>query len=484
MALKIAGKDTGNVAEVSALNELKIISPGTLNGDGNPSIVGNYSTGIFEADAGTVTGAPTQKQGDISANYRQRVGIDSLQFNEQFNGTALNSTLWSSNLTTFTTSVTGGFLTLNASTLTTANAVARVSSYRGFPAFGSYPLQIEVEAIVSGNASQSNNVIEIGCGFATGVAAPTDGAFFRYKADGLFTCVVCYNSVENVSADLPEPSVMERHHYVVVVGNDYVEFWIDNVLYANIPVANGNGMALLNQNTPVLMRIYNTATPPSVAVQLKVASVSLSIGDMNMTKDWGHTMCGFGGHGSQGQTGGVMGSTALYTNSLAPGAGAVMTNTTAALGVGLGGQFAALPTLAANIDGIISSYQVPASTAAAPSKTLYINGVKIQGAVTTVLVGNATPVIYAHSLAYGHTSLSLATAEGVTTKAPRRIPLGYDSYAAAAAVGTLGLPVIMTFDNPIVVQPGEFVQIVGKNVGVVTTTGVITFLITFDAYWE
>jgi hypothetical protein len=52
----------------------------------------------------------------------------------------------------------------------------------------------------------------------------------------------------------------------------------------------------------------------------------------------------------QGQTGQTLGSTALYTNSQAAGAGAAMTNTTAALGSGLGGQFAALPTLAISTD--------------------------------------------------------------------------------------------------------------------------------------
>ena len=52
----------------------------------------------------------------------------------------------------------------------------------------------------------------------------------------------------------------------------------------------------------------------------------------------------------QGQTGQTLGSTALYTNNLAAGAGAVMTNTTAALGSGLGGQFSALPTLAVGTD--------------------------------------------------------------------------------------------------------------------------------------
>jgi hypothetical protein len=176
-----------------------------------------------------------------------------------------------------------------------------------------------------------------------------------------------------------------------------------------------------------------------------------------------------------------MGSTALLTNSLAPGAGAAMTNTTAALGSGLGGQFAALPTLAANTDGVVCSYQNPLPTAAIPGKTLYIKGCRIQSIVTTVLAGG--PVLYEYSLCYGHTAVSLVTAEAATTKAPRRVPIGLETFAANAAVGVLGSPAgqYMAFQYPIAVLPGEFVAIAAKNIGTVTTTGVIMFIVTFDA---
>jgi hypothetical protein len=179
-----------------------------------------------------------------------------------------------------------------------------------------------------------------------------------------------------------------------------------------------------------------------------------------------------------------MGSTALYTNSLAPTAGAAMTNTTAALGSGLGGQFSALPTLAANTDGIICSFQVPLGPATLPGKTLYIRNINIDAIVTTVLAGNATPVIYAYSLAYGHTAVSLATTETTTSKAPRRKILGLNQFPAAAALGIQATSLGSNIDVPVAVYPGEFVQVVAKNIGAVTTTGVITFFIDIDGYFE
>lgn len=40
------------------------------------------------------------------------------------------------------------------------------------------------------------------------------------------------------------------------------------------------------------------------------------------------------------------------------------------------------------------------------------------------------------SLAYGHTAVSLATAEAANAKAPRRISLGYATWAVGSAIGT------------------------------------------------
>ena len=165
-----------------------------------------------------------------------------------------------------------------------------------------------------------------------------------------------------------------------------------------------------------------------------------------------------------------------------------MTNTTAALGTGLGGQFTWQPTLAVGTDGILCSYLNPVGSVNQTPRTMMITGVRIQSAVsTTALTGG--PVVEAYSLAYGHTALTLATTESgsfttATAKAPRRIALGFESFASAAAVGAMsaGDAVHMSFASPIPVNPGEYIAIVAKNLGVVTTAGVITSLVTFDGY--
>jgi hypothetical protein len=116
---------------------------------------------------------------------------------------------------------------------------------------------------------------------------------------------------------------------------------------------------------------------------------------------------------------------------------------------------------------------------------LYVTGLSIQGVVTTALVGNSLPIIYAYSLAFGHNAISLTTTTTANTKAPVRKVLGIQTYAAAATVGTLGQEINKDFDRaPVVVQPGEFIQVVAKNFGAATTSGTIAFLVDIEGYWE
>jgi hypothetical protein len=238
---------------------------------------------------------------------------------------------------------------------------------------------------------------------------------------------------------------------------------------------------------PLTIRQRIGAGVPASATKFQISDVYCSIVGPDLTRDWETAKAGFGHMASQGQNGGTMGSTALYTNSLAPGAGAAMTNTTAALGSGLGGQFAALPTLAANTDGILQSFQNPAGTVNQTARNLIVKGVWLRGMVTTLIAGG--PLLYFYSLAYGHTAVSAATAESAsfaspTTKAPRRIALGMETYPLAAPVGALGQGFYFRFDAPLLIAPGEFIAICAKNVGTVSSAGVLTWLVGFDAYME
>jgi hypothetical protein len=106
-------------------------------------------------------------------------------------------------------------------------------------------------------------------------------------------------------------------------------------------------------------------------------------------------------------------------------------------------------------------------------RNLIVTGVLLStvnmGAVVAV-----TPTTIAWSLAFGHTAVSLATAEAAATKAPRRIPLGMQYIPVGGVVGQPYTPDAISVDfgnSPVVVHPGEFVALVGKVLVGTATVG-------------
>jgi len=475
MALDANIRGASNLAEVTADNNLKVVTPTVPAQAGFVKIAGELSA------AGDPYGLLNEAV-RTSAQGRMTVGQPVSLFNEFFNNTTLNSAIMQAPVTTMTVTVAGGSLNLNASAITTLNTVARVSTYAHFPFQADMATYTTFDALLT-QPPQNNAVIEMGFGIASASATPTDGAFFRYTSTGTLIAVVNTNGAEITSSSLTVPADNVQHRYKIVVENDRVFFSIDGAVQAVLSTPNTSGFPVYTPSQPWFARVINTGIAPTLANVLKIGYICVGLQDAAaLALDVGSLAAYTGRHGGQGQTGYTMGSTALYTNSLAPGAGAAIANATAGAGaLGLGGQFSVLPTLAANTDGILCSYANPVPTAAIPGRTLLVKGIKIQGIVSTILAGG--PVYYAYAACYGHTNVSLATTESATAKAPRRIPLGYESYAATAAVGTLGSAngVYMQFVNPIPVLPGGFFAISAKNIGTVTTTGVITILVAIDA---
>jgi len=194
---------------------------------------------------------------------------------------------------------------------------------------------------------QVNCVIEMGFGIASGSALPTDGVFFRYDAIGTLKCVMNTNGTETTSAAITSPAVGVMARYKIIVENDRVLFYIDGKCQSIIQAPSGLSYPVFSPSQPWFARVVNGATAPAAGTTLRFGYLFVGLQDAGALGKDNSTIAALQGRmGSQGQTGHAVGTTALLPNNLAPGAGAVMTNTTAALGVGLGGQFSAQPTLA------------------------------------------------------------------------------------------------------------------------------------------
>ena len=493
MGLQIIGESGSGakVADVNANNELKVaLAASQVN-------AGFAALATEQGAAAEPSGTRKVRRLKASLNRRLSVGMDTTLRRENFIAAAQHTGLWRHGTTTFVAPsfATPGFVVFNPGSVVTSGAAQYLQSYQHFVLGGQNPITLDLPFLISAAPPAD---WQQDFGFAALTTTPftfTDGVYCRLNSTGLHV-VLNYAGTETVALMLAAADIVRNVVYTarLVIGSERTEAWIndpngdlgtpDASSFAYLgaidtPPANPYPCAQLSQ--PISYRLFHSATA-GAAVQFRFGGPSVTEGDTGQNRSMESTLTRMGLHGSQGQNGHTMGSTALLTNSLAAGAGLAMTNTTAALGVGLGGQFACQPTLAAGTDGIVCSFLNPLPTNAIQGRTLIIRGVRVQCGVTTVLVGG--PLLYEYSLAYGHTSLSMATAEGIAAKAPRRIPLGLESIAVTAAVGTIGQSVYVPLVNEVAVNPGEYVALCAKNLGVVTSSGVVVFCVFIDARWE
>ena len=498
MAVIQSGSNTTGVANVDSSYNLQTTTPQVVTryggATGTPNNVGATKV-YFEKDGGSLTGSAYLASPTLSEDNLLQVGTSTPLFDYTFNATAQDTSMWYYASTTMTATESGGSLLLNANSTNTSATGAYVMTKRYFNLTGNAGMHVEFVGSIT-SAAISNEVFLSGLGIpVSATAGPTDGAWLQLTSAGLIG-VVAYNGTITQTGALPlggtplSIPVNSNGDYKIIIDDRVTEFWVNGVFLGEIPTPSGNSTPFLADALPIFMQYYNTGTVTGTAMQVKIGAVHVDQLDSNLGKSYPHIQASKGLTIYQGQSGGTMGSTALYSNNLAAAAGTAMTNTAVGPGTGLGGQFSWLPTLTAGTDGILCSYQVPVGSVNQTPRTFYITGVRIQSIVTTTLVGGPVYVLY--SLAYGHTAASLATAESTTfatatTKAPRRIALGLETFPVTSPVGQVSATnssVYMAFQSPIVVNPGEFIAIAAKNVGTVTTAGAILSLVTFDGYAE
>jgi len=409
-----------------------------------------------------------------------------------FAGAAVNTTLGRQGNATATITQANGWLTLNAGNSTASGAAAVYTGYQFVERIPGSNVYWHGLIQFAQTSHPSNCVGEWGlathsAGAGTGTTEPTDGVYFRLSAAGVLEGVVRANGA-NVATTGPITDYATllgantTRLAIVSISDTVARFWIDGAVVGEIELGTADAPSApcwtYTGTFACHVRLHNTAAV-SAAQQIKLSRYAIRRDNVGAPRPFQHAVAAAGGHSTQGQTGETLGTTANYANSANPAA-AVPTNTTAALGSGLGGQFWETDTLAVTTDGIICSYQVPAATSAIPGKALYVTGIKVVSYVQTTLTGGG--YVAQWSLAYGHTAVSIATAEGAAAKAARRVPLGVQTVASAAAALTLLSEITMRFDSPLCVMPGEFIALVKKKVGTAPSGGVIAHVITFDGY--
>ena len=496
---RVEGNTSGNVAEVNTSNQLKVV-PET-NAWSNPQNVGSVRA-WGENDPGFITGTADLMSGEVDKDYRLRVAQDMLMDDEVFSYTAQNTGKHAYTTTTMTAAWTAGNVTTNSANtaVLAASTGVQISTYAFFPTYGTCTLSADFEVAFSA-APTTNTFVEYGLGIAgTNVTAPTDGVFFRLSSSGL-QGIVSNNGTETSTGVFPLNNGTgtwtytnnKKYQFIVYMSAVEAHFWVNDGTGAeklgSVMLPNGQHRICMASGVQLFHKHRVAGGSTSVAFQSMLGAYSVRLGGVQVAttaSTQGNRIYG----SYQGFGGGTLGTNqqtgTITTGTAANPTAAVPTTTTAALGTGLGGKFWETATLAAATDAIIMSYQVPAGTANVQGRRLVLRGMYLNSYVQTAITGG--PYTAEWFLAFGHTAVSLATAEAAATKAPRRIHLPFVQQITATQAVNTSVANTTNFvdfgDAPIFVNPGEFIQLCTRHIGTVATAGVVAHQVTPIYGWE
>jgi len=484
---------TGMQAEVDSDKTLWVRTGG-YNADG-VEVAGGEANGqasYSEIDAGQFTGSRQVLSAEVDKDYRQRVAHDNMLDQEQFNYTTQNTGKHAHAFTTLTATVSAAGLLTNSGNITTTTTGMTFGTHAMFPVGGTQSTVVETSVAFTAQPN-ANTVIDFGL-FLRGAStafAPLDGVFFRMTSSGM-SGVVSISGVETTTGVFPldhgtgtwvyTNNAVNR--YLIQVNNVSTTFWINNYLMGEIPTPVGASFPTKSVALPWSVRHAIVGGAAGAATQALISDYRVFVRGSQYADRLSivgqRVLCSY-----QGLSGGTMGSLATLPNSTNP-TSAVPTNTSLAanLPAGLGGQGLIPAQAAAATDFILGSYQVPAGSQTVQGRRLALRGIIIDAVNLGAAVATTATVIQ-WSLAFGHTAVSLAQTETAsfatgTTKAPRRISLGFMSWAVGAAIGAQpqnGQIFIDLGDSPVYVNSGEFVALVAKFVvGTATSSQTIQYV--------
>lgn len=466
MAIPIRG-NSGVIAEVNTDREVLIAPTQTSEKSGFMSLVSEK--GVYP------NGDRVMKELECSEDYRLRAEVDTLWLYDYPLGTAVNTRKWKTVLTTQTLTIAGARYELNSSGITTVNTGSMLQSWRVVPFYKANTTYVEFNVNWTA-APVANWFAEWGVSnAATAIAAATDGVFFQITA-GQFRGV-CRNASVETYVDLG--LVLEEgvvHDFVIEITQGIVRFWHEGDLLGSVTVPNAQFGATSQPTLPVMVRTYNGAVAPSVAIKLQCSAIQSSNGGADVNRLWPTQQAGMGNSAVQAPSGSTVGQTGNYANSAAP-ASATLSNTAAGYTT-LGGQFQFAAVAGAETDYALFGYQVPAG------QTLVIRGIWIDTMNTGAAVAT-TATWLQWALGVGASAVSLATADGAATKSSARIALGNQVFPIASAIGAQATRIDVNLDAPLVVNATEFVHVILKMpLGTATASQVVRGVVGINAYFE
>jgi hypothetical protein len=493
MAGITGGSSTTNKANVDAAFNLNVVTPVVEAEAG-------FVQASSEVDSGSVLGTRLLRALEVTDDYRLRCAIDSLWLNKAFTGAILDAG-FTQIATTMTYAQSSGFGVLNSGNNLAANTTIRLSTKKAMPLFGTFGLHIETQ-LREANPTATGVQSEWGIGLMVGTAAPLDGIFWRRLSGGQLQGVVNFGGVETPT-NITTTAIVGRggvglysatdvNKYAIVVANDEVFFWINDILAGNIKTPVNQGAPTASQALPLEFRVVNSAGGASAARRIEVGFVNVLLGSGDTTRPWAVAMAANGNGSNQTQLGAAVGPTS-NSGITALAAPTYTANTAPAINA-LGGKWISPSPLPAGTSGLATvadvhyplfSYLNPAGTATLPGRDLIITAIRIGGTVVSAVLG-ATYTQIEWIVGVGSSAATLATVDAVgppTTVSPKRQNIGTQSFLALAPAGTIAPGIDVPLETPLVVPPGTYLHIIQSFFGN-AATGTLRGSVFINGYFE
>lgn len=486
--IRIEGS-SGNVADATSAGNLKVQLPTTISQMGGVRM-------FSENDDGAITGVPNVKSPETTSDYRLRVGID--QIVDHTTWREVQSATGGHKFTAFRqgsmsigAGYSSGYLSLGSGGgALSANQWAGVQTKRSFPTVGISSSIVCEQTFLIPNTIVGSTIIEFGFGPRVD-SSSQPGIFFRINTTGIYG-VVKTSVGESVTANMMTVTTNVWYNCSVVVSDREVQFWINDIAYA-VPIT-GNSLTATNSIALHYFTWIAWTTTPSAPQSVYFGGYTVYYADVHPVIDAKTNLMLNGASLEVQNTFSTTTSLCNYFAGTQPTAVTLTANTGPGTNY-LGGLFTLPSTITPGLsDYPLFSYVVPSpnttNVSRSHEKALLITGIRISELyVATALTGG--PLVMQWGISFGgDTSASIASINTVnnwenSTQNSFAYPLGFQSLAAGAAVGTLTSAIDVSFaDAPLVTHPGNYFKVILRvPSGTAITAGEIRGAVLIRGYW-
>lgn len=384
---------------------------------------------------------------EVTEHGELKTATVSLLAYDQVEGNALNTNMWTPSSSTMTIVQSNSFLTVNNNASTTANAYALITSNKVFPFYGEQEVELSTSILING-LPDANEIIEFGLMTAATNVAPTDGVFFRIT-NGLTYGVVSFGGVETVQ-QLTGFTANVIHDCDIGIDSFNCEFEIDGAR-TTVAVPSTLPFPTATARQPLIYRVRNTSGTPVAGIKLQIGRMEIVQALITVNKPWPELLCELGRSSVQSPVS-AFGVTTNQANNTVPATATLSNTTPGYASTILDGNFKFASPAGAETDYVLFAYQIPSGY------QFKVGGVQISTWVDGTAVVTATVLSWA--IGNDATAASLATTDGTGTTAPRKTALGAQSFAASAAIGSLGQDIDRKFSPPLICNSGRWLTII------------------------